>query len=295
MLIAYVDDAGDAQTLVTGSGIQPILAFGCVIIDQANLGRVTKDFLALKRHYFGGRLSDGRHRLSDILEEIKGAELRTMVRSSSRRKRRTALLYLGDILKLLEGVDARIMGRVWVKAPDEPLDGLAMNTSSIQAMCQTFQRYLGIKGEKGIMVIDSNNPGVNAKVAHSVFTQKFQFAGDCYDRILEMPTFGGSQNHAGLQIADNLASGLIVPMAGRAYCQGHVEGSHVHPHYDEIRDRLGVKLRHRQFRYKDSETWCGGITVSDPVGHKYSGLLFGRTSRSGSSQRASVGRQTSSV
>lgn len=279
MLIAYIDDAGDVQTLKAGSDIQPILAFSCVIVEQTQLAKLTKDFLALKRHYFGGRLNSGRHKLSDILEEIKGAELRTMVRSPSRRKRRTALLYLRDILRLLEGVDARILGRVWIKVPDEPLDGLALNTYSIQAMCQSFQRYLEDKGEHGIMVIDSNNPGLNAKVAHSVFTQKFQFAGDCYSRILEMPTFGGSQNHAGLQIADNVASGLIVPMAARAYCQGHVEGTHVHPQYDEITGRLGLKLRHRQFRYRDDEeTWCGGITVSDPVGHKPSGLLFRPTS-----------------
>lgn len=280
MLIAYVDDAGDVQTLKSESGIQPILAFSCVIVEQAQLVKLTTDFLALKRHYFGGRLSDGRHRLGDILEEIKGAELRTMVRSSSRRKRRTALLYLRDILRLLEGVDARILGRVWVKVPNEPLDGLAMNTYSIQAICQSFQRYLEIKGDRGIMVIDSNNPGLNSRVAHSIFTQKFQFAGDPYSRILEMPTFGGSQNHAGLQIADNVASGLMVPMAGRAYCQGHVQGSHVHSRYDEITDRLGLKLRHRQFRYRDGDAWCGGITVSDPVGHKHSGLLFKRPNRS---------------
>jgi hypothetical protein len=275
LLIAYVDDAGDVQALRTGSQIQPVLAFACVIVDQADVAKLTREFLALKRHYFPGRLSSGRHRLSDILEEIKGAELRSMVRSPSRRKRRTALLYLRDVLRLLEGVDSRILGRVWIKIPDEPLDGLAMNTYSIQAMCNGFQKYLEIKGEEGMMVIDSSTPGLNAKVAHSVFTQKFQFAGDCYDRILEMPTFGGSENHAGLQLADNVASGLVVPMATRAYCQSHVSGPHVHPHYDQITDRLGLKLRQRQYRYQeDGGAWTGGITVSDPVGRNHSGLLF---------------------
>jgi Protein of unknown function (DUF3800) len=275
LLIAYVDDAGDAQGLRAGSQIQPVLAFACVIVNQADVAKLTRDFLSLKRHYFPGRLSDGRHRLSDILAEIKGAELRTMVRSPSRRKRRTALLYLRDVLQLLEGVDGRILGRVWVKVPDEPLDGLAMNTYSIQAMCRCFQKYLEVKGEKGIMVIDSSTPGLNARVAHSVFTQKFQYAGDSYSRILEMPTFGGSENHAGLQIADNIASGLMVPMATRAYCQSHVSGPHVHPNYDEITDRLGLRLRQRQYRYQNGEgTWTGGITVSDPVGHNHSGLLF---------------------
>ena len=273
MLIAYVDDAGDVQTLKSGSDIQPILAFACVIIDQRQLARLTKEFLVLKRHYFGGRLSNGPHRLGDILTEIKGAELRTMTRESSR-KRRTALLYLRDVLNMLEGIDARVLGRVWIKVPDEALDGLAMNTYSIQWICEMFQRYLERKGEQGVVVIDNNNPGVNARVAHSIFTQKFQFTGDCYDRILDMPTFGGSQNHVGLQIADNIASGVVVPMAGRAYCTDHVQGSHVHERYDKISEWLGQKLRHRQFRYREDDAWNGGIVVSDPVGGKHSGHLF---------------------
>lgn len=275
MLVAYVDDAGDVQTLKSGSGIQPILAFACVIVDQAQISQLTRDFLQLKEHHFRGRLTSGRHRLGNILTEIKGAELRTMVRESSR-KRRTALLYLRDLLDILEGVDARVIGRVWIKAPNARLDGLAMNTYSIQWICEVFQRYLEVQRDQGIVVIDNNNPGVNAKVAHSVFTQKFQFTGDCYDRILEMPTFGGSENHAGLQIADNVGSGMVVPMAGRAYCTAHAEGSHVHPEYDKISDWLGTKLRHRQFRYREAESWCGGFVVSDPVGGKHSGYLFRR-------------------
>lgn len=177
-------------------------------------------------------------------------------------------------MAMLEGIDARIIGRVWIKPPEEVLDGLAMNTYSIQWICETFQRYLEQEDEQEAVVIDNNNPGLNAKVAHSIFTQKFQFTGDCYDRILDMPTFGGSQNHAGLQIADVMASGLVVPMAGRAYCQGHAQGSHVHPRYDEISDWLGGRLRHRQFLYPEGEDWCGGLVVSDPVGGKHSGYLF---------------------
>jgi len=154
------------------------------------------------------------------------------------------------------------------------LNGLAMNTYSIQWIYQVFQRYLEMQEEHGIVVIDNNNPGLNARVAHSVFTQKFQSSGDCYSRILEMPTFGGSQNHAGLQIADNVGSGMVVPMAGRAYCADHVEGSHVHPEYDKISAWLGQRLRHRQFRYRDDEDWSGGFIVSDPIGGRHSGHLF---------------------
>lgn len=286
MLIAYVDDAGDVQTLRSGSNIQPILSFACVIVDQAKLAKLTTDFLALKEHHFRGRLTTGPHRLGNILTEIKGAELRTMVRESSR-KRRTALLYLRDVMEMMEGIGARVIGRVWIKVPDEALDGLAMNTYSIQWICKVFQQYLKVRDEHGIVVIDSNNPGVNARVAHSIFTQKFQQGGDCYDRILDMPTFGGSQNHAGLQIADTIASGIVTPMAGRAYCLDHVEGSHVHESYDKIANWLGRKLRNRQFRYFEEGRWHGGLVVSDPVGQKHSGHLF--KDRDGTLRRSGAG------
>jgi hypothetical protein len=64
-------------------------------------------------------------------------------------------------------------------------------------------------------------------VSHSIFTQKFKAEGDQYPRVLEMPTFGHSNNHVGIQIADLLASALLYPMATCAYCRGHVSNVHV--------------------------------------------------------------------
>lgn len=125
------------------------------------------------------------------------------------------------------------------------------------------------------MIIDNSTPGVNSNVAHSVFTQKFKSAGDSYPRLLEMPTFGGSDNHVGLQIADILGSGLIAPMAGRAYCDGHITGPHVHPRYDEIKQRFGSRVSSLQFAYRDQKgDRCGGFIVSDKLGNRHSGYLF---------------------
>ncbi len=78
------------------------------------------------------------------------------------------------------------------------------------------------------MVIDSSAPKLNSAMAHSIFTQKFKATGDSYGRMLEMPTFGHSENHVGLQLADLLASGLLFPMASHCYCTGHVQNVHVH-------------------------------------------------------------------
>lgn len=220
MLVAYVDDAGDVQTLPSrDTVVPPVLVFGGVVLDTDTLPQLTRDFLALKRRFFGGRMSSP-HLLDDILTEVKGAELRGMTRGSHR-KRRLSIRFMDELLTVLEGNGARIFGRVWVKQVGVPLDGAAINTFSIQAMCETFQSLLVDRDEEGSVIIDSSTPGLNAMVSHSIFTQRFRAAGDQYDRLREMPTFGHSKNHAGLQVVDILSSGLIAPMAARAYSAGH--------------------------------------------------------------------------
>jgi hypothetical protein len=275
MRVAYVDDAGDIQTISTpDANIQPVLAFATVVLPVEGLNQLTRDFLALKRRFFGGRMRSP-HLLDDVLVEIKGAELREMVRSPSRRRRRRAIRFLDELLGLLEANDAKVMGRVWIKALGEDMNGQALNTFSIQAIAETFQAYLTEIDDEGWMIIDSSTPGMNAAVSHSIFTAKFRAAGDQYDRLLELPTFGHSKNHVGLQIADILSSGLVTPMACRTYCCTHVTGVHVHVRYDEIKSRFGVRVQHLQFRYVDGAgTWRGGFTVSDPVNRLHSGHLF---------------------
>jgi hypothetical protein len=271
--VAYVDDAGDVQTLVTASQVAPVLAFGAVAVDASILPQLTRDFLALKRRYFRGRMKS-LHLLDDILVEVKGAELRTMVRNGHRARRR-AIQFFHELLQLLEGSHAQLFGRVWVKQPGIPLDGKAVITFSIQAMCATFQHLLDQRNDDGLMVVDSSTPGLNAMVSHSIFTQRFRAAGDQYSHLTEMPTFGHSQNHAGLQIADIIISGLVSPMASISYCTGHVSGVHVHARYGEIKSRFAGRLRPMQHRYLDDKgSWCGGFTVSDPVGKLHGGHLF---------------------
>lgn len=274
MHIAYVDDAGDVQTVpAANTQVPPVLAFGAVALRAEVLPQLTRDFLALKRRFFGGRMTSA-HLLDDVLVEVKGAEVRSLVRQGHR-KRRLALQFLHELILLLEANDAKIFGRVWVKQIGVPLDGRAMNTFSIQAMCQTFQHLLDDRDDDGLMIIDSSSPGLNAMVSHSIFTQRFRAAGDEYARLIEMPTFGHSKNHVGLQIADIVTSGLIAPMACRSYCVGHLAGVHVHTRYDEIKSRFASRLRLMQHRYQDaSGAWRGGFTVSDPLGQKHGGHLF---------------------
>jgi Protein of unknown function (DUF3800) len=272
--IAYVDDAGDVQTVaVPNTQVPPVLAFGAVVLRGETLSQLTRDFLALKRRFFGGRMTSP-HLLDDVLVEVKGAEVRSLVRAGHR-KRRLALQFFHELIHLLEANEAQIFGRVWVKQIGVPLDGRAVNTFSVQAMCQTFQHLLDERNDEGLMIVDSSSPGLNAMVSHSIFTQRFRAAGDEYARLIEMPTFGHSQNHVGLQIADIVTSGLIAPMASASYCVGKMTGVHVHARYSEIKSRFASRLRPMQHRYQDaSGAWRGGFTVSDPLGQKHGGHLF---------------------
>ena len=63
-------------------------------------------------------------------------------------------------------------------------------------------------------------------------------AGDQYPHVLEMPTYGHSENHVGLQLADVICSALLFPMAVSAYCVGTVTNLHVLPEYGELRREI---------------------------------------------------------
>ena len=139
-----------------------------------------------------------------------------------------------------------------------------------------FQQYLQTTNRQGLIVLDSRYKEANTNVSHSVFTQKFQAAGDAYGRLMEMPMFGHSDNHAGIQAADMICSAFLFPMSAFVYCQGQVTNLHVHLQYYRIRDLFGERLKRLQFRYQGANNyWRGGITASDALGRQRGSVLFG--------------------
>lgn len=84
-----------------------------------------------------------------------------------------------------------------------------------------------------------------------------------------------SANHAGLQVADLLASSLVFPMAASAYCKPRIGAVHSSTRYAVVRQEFGARLKGLQYRYRDETGhWRGGLVVSDPVGHQPGSLLF---------------------
>ena len=79
-VLLAIDESGDDRTISSpSSGTQPVTAYGCVLLSQATLAQLTRDFIDLKRQYFPGRVG-AVPSLSDILVEVKGKDIRKILR-----------------------------------------------------------------------------------------------------------------------------------------------------------------------------------------------------------------------
>ena len=274
--ICFVDESGDTQDLISSTcPIQPAFVLGGVIIDAARLPEITQDWIHLKQTFFPNLVSRGRPFLQWIKEEIKGADIRRGVRQASRRERRYALGFLDKFVALIEKHDGKIVGRVWVKGIGVHNNADSVYTYSVQSVLTGFQNYLESVDDVGILIADRRSYGLDHQVAYSIFTQKFKASGDAYSRVVEMPVFGDSRTHAGIQIADMLYSGLFYPMATHVYCSGNVNNVHVQPRHRTLVDRYGNRLSQLQHRFQvGNGRTQGGITVSDYLGRRHGGLLF---------------------
>ena len=142
-------------------------------------------------------------------------------------------------------------------------------------MFRAFDHYLTTADDFGFCIADARAKGLNVQVAHSILTQMFSTRQPQYPRIVELPTFGHSDNHVGVQVCDLLTSALIVPMVTHTYCTGHVANIHVQPDYSRIRGRFTNRIQQLLYRYQDAQgNWRGGITVSDAILHRPSSLMF---------------------
>ncbi len=276
MRICYVDESGDTGTLPAGaSNVQPALVVVGLFIDQGAVGPFTRDFMLLKRRYYPGLRPSNAAALDWMLAEVKGSELRRDAVSARRREARHAIGFLDKFVQLLQSHQVQIVGRIWVKKPTAPVRHVAIYTSSIQAICSDFQHYLAVADDSGALIADSRSPAQNVGVSHSIFTRKFQASGDAYPRLLEMPVFGHSENHALLQAADLVSSALVYPMAMTAYCVGTISNLHARAEYVTIQERYGAAIKAMQFRYSDRDRTVGGLAVSDGLAQRGGAALFG--------------------
>jgi hypothetical protein len=277
MQIGYIDDAGElgAMPVTPRPNDQPVFALGMLIVEQVRLGAIVPEYLQLKRNYFPGLIPPGSEFLDAVKAEIKGADLRRDVANGARNKSRHARRFLGEVFSLCERAKLRLVCKVTIKAPGGAVNQQAVYTSSCQSLMQTFDHHLTISSTEGFVIADSRNHGLNVPVAHSIFTQMFSSKAAHYPRIMELPTFGHSENHVGVQICDLLLSAIVVPVAAHTYCTGVISNVHVKPGYAGLKAEFATRLKEMQHRYQDGEgKWRGGITVNDGIGKRSSSMMF---------------------
>ncbi|MEV4548135.1 DUF3800 domain-containing protein [Nonomuraea wenchangensis] len=217
MQLCYLDESGGCESPDMSLTATPVMVLLGLIVNSASIPSLTRDFLALKRNHFPGRFACG-HALDHILEEIKGSEILQMTRKPSRNQRRKAHRFRQDLLDLVEAHDCRVVGRVWIKEAGKGLNLSASYSYAVQDIARHFSQYLTFRDTLGVLIADGRDHETNRGVAHSIFTQKWRTGGDPYTPLSEVPLFSASDNHAGLQIADLLATTLVFPRAAWAYC-----------------------------------------------------------------------------
>lgn len=272
--ICYVDEAGCLGKLPSAtSDIQPVFILTGLFVEQSVLCDLTRDFMSMKCRYFPYTTTP--NWLDCIRCEVKGSDLRMDIRKEYSKKTRLVVSYLKNIMELLNRHGAQFVSRVWIKGIGGEFNGRSIYTSSVQAMCEYFQHYLHEKNDDGLIIADARNKIQNSLVSHSIFTRKFKHSSDVYPRLVEMPTFGHAENHAGLQLTDTLCSALIFPLSIYLYCRGYVTNVHMSENYLILKQQLANNLRLLQYRYQDGNgRWTGGITVSDNILQRSGALFF---------------------
>lgn len=269
MQLCYVDESGKAETLIRADADrQPVVVVAGVSFPEAHLTDVTHEWIELKRSYLPAVRGMSRHGwLDGILKELNGATLRRGFRTTATtRQRRHAIGFLDGLVRLLERHDCRIVGRVWVKQLDVPIDGMALHVSSLRFICAAFHAALA-EDERGMVLIDSQTYQHNHRLAHAIFTQRFA-RRPSHERLLDMLVFGHSDNHAGLQLADLLCSALLAPIACTTYASELAGWNrHCDPGFLDIRERYGERLARLVYAWGDPRDGRERLSLSvhDPL------------------------------
>ena len=283
MYFCYVDESGDTAFLSTqNKNSMPVFVLGGLILKEANVASFTKKFVGIKKKYFPSLAEDLERPIDLIRKEIKGSGLRNPRSLKSHNKWTHTQRFLDELLNLVNSHDGKIIGRVYVKKADEDTSSVGMYTSALQYICTEFNAFLEEKDEKGVIIADSRSHQLDVQTSHSIFTQKFKYEGDEYPELVEMPVFGKSDNHSGLQVSDIICSALLFPFASHTYCleySAQLKNIHVQPCHEKLRlafHRRVAGLQYRRVDPKDQnqKRKVGGVFLSNHLDHKPTHLFF---------------------
>lgn len=279
MQLCYIDESGTAETLVdTNPEQQPVIVIAGVSLPEADLTAITHEWINLKKTFYPSIAKSGHGWLDAILAETKGSSVRRRFqRRATRRQKQNAVGLVDGTLKILERHQAKILGRVWIKQLDVENHGMSMYAMSLQFICAAFDASLPT-GERGMVVVDSQTYRHNHQLAHSIFTQRFG-KNPKHCGLVDMPVFGHSDNHAGLQIADLLCSAVLAPIASSVYAGAYAAwNQHCDSGYLDIREEFGERLEALTFPLTTPSHKTGkpssSVVVSDPVSKRGARLMW---------------------
>ncbi|MGE3757995.1 MAG: DUF3800 domain-containing protein, partial [Pseudobdellovibrionaceae bacterium] len=159
--------------------------------------------------------------------------------------------FLHAVFDIFNRYDCKIISRVFIKGIGAEFRGVPVYTSAIQSFYGIFQNFLQEVQSKGLIIGDSRDANQNSQVSHSIFSKKMSANGDVFSNIIETPTFAHSENSAGLQLADLLASGIIWPIGIETFCASHMNSVHIRKNYSVFKEQFLLNLMARQYRYTD--------------------------------------------
>ena len=277
MQLCYVDESGTPQTLVaTDPEQQPVIVIAGVSLPERDLTAITHEWIKLKTRFYPNLAKTGHGWLDAILTDVKGTTVRRHFRANAtQRQKQHAIGLIDGTLNLMERHDGKLLGRVWVKPLNREHNAMAMYSVSLQFICAAFDASLP-DDERGMVVVDSQTYRHNHQLAHSIFTQRFGKTPK-HSGLVDMPVFGHSDNHAGLQIADTLCSAVLAPIACAVYANSYSAwNQHCDPGYLDIRTEFGQRLEALTFPAPSAGpgTATSSLVVSDPVGKRGAHLMW---------------------
>lgn len=218
MLTLFIDESGcPGQLRTLDSPVQPLLVVAGIALDTSHLAEVTRKFARLTQRYHHGQ-SRPNEICTDIQAElVKGSDVRRAIRANPSSPELKELAFLDSVLSLMKTHRARLFGTVIVKHVGQEFDGQVVYGRALHEVVRTFHEQLLASDTFGTAIADFREAKLNGRVSVELMEAKLGPLGDQLPRLLHLPTFGNSEVHAPLQIADLVCSALVWPIAAHRF------------------------------------------------------------------------------
>jgi hypothetical protein len=208
VMLCYFDESGDEQPLRRPDELL-VFVLVAIVVDQAHIGKLQQDFLALKLQTLSARDRQTIGTSALVKFERKGSQFRRALKQQKRGSRRASLGFLDAFIQIPESNQISIEFACRLKGSARlSSDSYA---ESVAEILTSVNNHAQLHDARFLAVLDSRTHAKNAPTVAYVFDQ-MTTAHQPLSRLIEPPLFGHSDAHILLQVADVLASGMLAPM-----------------------------------------------------------------------------------